>query len=154
MFAARGRPVRPSLAARVLGRALDFRTLSRAFSVAAVLALLSPAAAHAQWVMFTFNPWGGTYAAGEQLSVTIEMCGQDGAWFDAPGGVYFNGQWANFGSYTDTHPDCSDYQVHSGTIIRLAAQFDARNLATGLHNHTVVVRHWSGATMEVSQAAR
>ncbi len=38
---------------------------------------------------------------------------------------------------------------------RLAAQFDATGLATGRHNYTVVVRsHWSGATMETSQAIK
>ena len=102
---------------RCVGGGAGRRSLTRRIRVLVAALLAWGAAAQAQWVDFAFNPTGGSYGVGQQIAVTIEFCGQDDAWFDAPGGAYFNDQWANFNSYLGSDPNCTDYSVATGTII-------------------------------------
>jgi 3-isopropylmalate/(R)-2-methylmalate dehydratase large subunit len=47
----------------------------------------------------------------------VEFCGEDGAWFDGPGSVMFNGSSAGFTSTLGSQSGCSDYGIATGTIM-------------------------------------
>src|SRR5688500_10468983 len=95
------------------------------------VSMLWAASAEAQYVSFSFNPSGGTYEAGQQLSVTVEFCGQDEASFAGPGSVFFNDQWVNFSVTPGSNPGCSAYQVGSGTITLVAGTNTLRAEVSG-----------------------